>query len=99
MHFIDTWEGQSVYLKLPRDDTYLWIDSYNSNKQTQLEDDLCGSPEFGEGRFATDVDVLISKQHLDENRNLLVEFGTTLPVGTDPKHVSYGLSRFKVSIK
>jgi hypothetical protein len=65
VHFIDSWEGQSAYLKLPRDDTYLWIDSYNSNKHTQLEDDLCGSPEFGEGRFATEIDVVISKQHLD----------------------------------
>ena len=94
-HFLDSWTGQTAYLKLPKSNTYLWTDSYDSSDFKKSES-LCGS-STGEGKFSTLVSAVITKEQIAKGDSLQLEFGTTL--SSEPTYASYGVSTLRVYIR
>jgi len=89
VHFIDDWQGETAYLKV--DDEYVWTKSHGQEVIGHTVN-VCGSPLFGETSFTIPIDIAV----WNPNKQLKVEFGTTL----DPGVTAYlGLSSINLYIR
>lgn len=93
-HFIDSWTGESAYLKanvgIDSKMAYLWTDRYD-HTQSPNAINICGA-DYGEGRFSTPIDVVIP--HTEDN--IKIAFGAT--IDQDPCEESWGISSLSIYI-
>lgn len=107
-HFIDKWEGQSVFVKV--DGQIVWIQRHNwcskllitmCEPKADAGDDgmtinACGDASFPD-RLSVPVEVTLA--HTEEA--LEISFGSNLPVATDnvgPSNASWGVDDLQISI-
>jgi len=96
-HFIDSWLGESGYMKLSigQDNglVTVWSEQH-AQKKSKNGISLCGQEETPEGKFSVPIDVVVP--HTQDA--LMVEFGSTMD-DSDPCDESWGISGLEVYVR
>mmetsp|Transcript_3750 Transcript_3750/g.6307 ORF Transcript_3750/g.6307 Transcript_3750/m.6307 type:complete len:272 (+) Transcript_3750:130-945(+) len=96
-HFIDSWLGESGYMKLNIGQdgapVVVWSEQHAQQK-SKNGISLCGQESTAEGKFAVPIDIVVP--HTQDS--VFVDFGSTME-DTDPCDESWGVSGLEVHVR
>mmetsp|Transcript_9169 Transcript_9169/g.19972 ORF Transcript_9169/g.19972 Transcript_9169/m.19972 type:complete len:261 (+) Transcript_9169:106-888(+) len=95
-HFIDSWMGESGFMKLnvgvAGAPVLVWSERH-SQQTEQHGLDLCGNAKVHEGKFSVPLEVIVPHS----SGNFTVSFGSTMDA-EDPCDESWGVSAFEIYV-